>query len=196
MVRASKAPKIGPTPTLPICLILGTRSRRAAVDSLLAVYKKLPPEQTEAFLNDIAEAAGTGRCPAEIGAATWMTWDMLREMHRGGMTIGGHTVNHPILATLSPLEQEQEICGCARSIHEQLGEPMRYFSYPRGKPDAFNDYTRACLYEAQVQYGFSYYGGMNRAAGNDAYDLHRVGVEADTPMEHFEAMVTLPQFFA
>lgn len=196
MVQTSKVTSIGPMPALPIRVNFDPPFRRRAVESLLAIYKKLPPGATQGFLDAIARESGTGRCPASEANRLWMTWDMLRQMRREGMVIGGHTVNHPILSHLSRPEQELEILGCARTLEQQLGEPMRYFSYPRGKPDAFNGDTRACLRKTQVEYAFSYYGGMNRRGDHDPYDIRRVAVEVDTPIEHFEAMVTLPLIFA
>lgn len=195
MVRRSKAEGIGPSSTLPLSLPL-TGGREDAIEALLAIYKKLPPNATGPFLDDIASATGTGRAPREIGAKEWMTWDMVRNMRKAGMFIGGHTVNHPVLSTLSRFEQEREIVGCASAIEQQLGEPMSLFSYPRGKLGAFNEDTRAALYEARVQYAFSYYGGMNRPESLDPYDIRRAPVDANTPFEIFEAMVTCPQFFA
>lgn len=195
MVRNSKAQQIGPSPTLPITVSL-SGYRQPAIETVLSLYKKLPPDVTGQFLNDLGEACGTGRAPVELAEKEWMTWDMVREMHKAGMLIGGHTVNHPVLANLSRFEQEHEIEGCANALQQQLGEPMRLFSYPRGKRDAFNEDTRGCLYERQVQYAFSYYGGMNRADDIDPYDVRRVAVDFDTSFEAFEAMVTMPRLFA
>ena len=48
-----------------------------------ALYKKLPSDVTAHFLDDLAEAAGTGRAPAELAQREWMTWDMIRAM--GGL---------------------------------------------------------------------------------------------------------------
>ena len=196
MVRNSKAVEVGPTAMLPACIVFDEPARERAIDSLLAVYKKLPPSVTNTFLNDVAESTGSGRHPPGAVGQTWMTWDNIREMRKAGMVIGGHTVNHPVLSTLSCAEQRLEILGCAQTIQENLGEPMRYFSYPRGKCGSFNADTRQCLREANVQYAFSYYGGMNHSQPGDPYDVHRVAVDDGMPLEHFEAVVTLPRLFA
>jgi peptidoglycan/xylan/chitin deacetylase (PgdA/CDA1 family) len=126
----------------------------------------------------------------------WMTWDMLREMKAGGMWLGGHTVNHPVLARLDRDRQAQEISGCAKRLREELGEPMRWFSYPVGGPDAFNDDTRECLRDAGVETAFSYYGGYRRFDDWDRYDVRRVAVDADVADTRFRAMLALPQAFA
>lgn len=196
MARHSCKNCIGPTSSIPAPVPVEAGRQQQAIDELLTVYKKLPPDVTELFLNDLAEETGAGRAPEHLATNTWMTWQMIREMRDAGMAIGGHTVHHPILSNLPSFEQELEIVGCAGALDKNLGQTMSLFSYPRGKPDAFNDDTRACLAKTQVQYAFTYYGGMNRPEALDRFDVRRVAVESDTPIEHFEAMVTLPRLFA
>jgi hypothetical protein len=73
---------------------------------------------------------------------------------------------------------------------------MRFFSYPRGKPDAFNMDTRLCLQLEGVELAFTYYGGYERIEDWDAFDIRRAGVEMETTLQQFKAMVQLPDFFA
>jgi len=196
MVRTSARQFIGPTAMLPACLTLGEPDRQQAIDSLLAICRHRTPDLVDRFLDVMAEATGSGRAPASLAQEVWMNWDMVRNLHEAGMVVGGHTVHHPILSFLTRPEQAREITGCARAVEQHLKVPMRVFSYPRGKPDAFNCDTRACLADANVEYAFSYYGGMNLPAPFDRYDVRRVSVDAGAPLEHFEAMVTLPRIFA
>jgi peptidoglycan/xylan/chitin deacetylase (PgdA/CDA1 family) len=156
----------------------------------------LPSDEAAAFLDFLAHATSSGRCDGTVAAGTWMTWDMLREMQAGGMTIGGHTVNHPILARCDRDRQRAEIVDCGRRLMEELGQPLRWFSYPRGKPDAFNADTRACLAEAGVQLAFTYYGGFRRFDDWDPLDVRRVAIELDQTFDHFRAVLTVPQMFA
>jgi peptidoglycan/xylan/chitin deacetylase (PgdA/CDA1 family) len=166
--------------------------RERAVSALLGVYKRLPAARTGSFLDALADATGTGRHVAEGGDRTWMTWDMLREMRAGGMTIGGHTVNHQILSRMPRAEQWSEIAGCARRIDEELGVPMRTFSYPRGKLDSFDADSRECLRESGVRTAFSYYGGFRSLRDWDDYDIPRLAVEQDTTFDDFRALVLAP----
>ena len=49
------------------------------------------------------------------------------------ITIGGHTVTHPLLATLSPPQQEFEIRQCKIDLEGTIeGDPIAVFSYPNG----------------------------------------------------------------
>jgi peptidoglycan/xylan/chitin deacetylase (PgdA/CDA1 family) len=170
--------------------------RERAVRTLLRTYKSIRGEVTDAYLNDIAEATGAGRCNQQAGEHSWMTWDMLREMSAGGMTIGGHTVNHPVLSRAPRDVQLQEIEACSRRLATELGEPMRYFSYPVGGSQAFDAVTRECLKRIGVQYAFSSYAGYRRLQDWDDYNIGRVPVESYLTADWFRTILVLPQFFA
>lgn len=196
MVRTSPRPALQASMLLPMDVTFDPPIRQRAIDQVLGVYKRLPGDATRQFLDDLAVACGTGRCPPELGRDLWMTWDMIRNLRDAGMTIGGHTVNHPILSQLPRFQQEEEILGCLRRLSEELKQPTRFFAYPRGKPDAFNADTRACLYEARIERAFTFYGGPNVLGHIDAFDVRRAAVEMDTSNGDFDAMLSLPRVFA
>ncbi|MFO1022461.1 MAG: polysaccharide deacetylase family protein [Planctomycetales bacterium] len=165
------------------------------IRTLLQVYKSLPGDETPRYLDFLAAATGSGRCPQEQATGIWMTWDMVREMHQGGMSFGGHTVNHPILARLNPAAKEYEICeSCARIQHE-LGTPVKYFSYPVGGPTAFDRWTHAALQKAGIQWAFTYGYGTQASRSDFPYTIPRIPVESDFNMLHFRAMTTWPSLF-
>src|SRR5262249_4972621 len=136
--------------------------RMLAIRSLCGTYRVLPWDQTEAFLDYLAEVTGAGRASVSGASGMWMTWDMVREMKANGMTIGGHTVNHPILARLPGKQQEKEIAECRQRLETELGGSMSCFSYPNGGKESVTEYTRGCLRSQGVEFAFSYYGGFRR----------------------------------
>ncbi len=196
MIRNSPHARLEASMLLPMEVSFDPPIRKRAIDQVLGVYKKLPGDATRQFLDDVAAACGTGRCPPELGRDLWMTWDMIRDLRDAGMTIGGHTVNHPILSQLPRFQQEEEILACSRRLSEELKESTRFFAYPRGKPDAFNEETRACLYEARIERAFSFYGGVNVLGHIDAFNVRRAAVEMETSHHDFVAMLSLPGVFA
>lgn len=196
MVRTSRRDAAALPRWLPATVRFDDPDREVAVRTLLQAYKAMPAETTVAYLNDIADATGSGRYDLQAGGDWWMTWDMLREMKAAGMTIGGHTVNHPVLARASLETQRSEILACSQRLAAELGEPMRYFSYPVGGAGAFDAGTRKCLKEVGVQYAFSYYSGYRRFENWDDYDIRRVPVESYLPPDWFRSIVVLPQLFA
>lgn len=196
MVRSGRGEGLPASKWLPQPLAFDEPDRQQAVEQLLTIYKSLSGCATAAYMDDLAEATGSGRCDAAEAQRMWLTWDMVREMAHGGMWFGGHTVNHPILSSLPRCQQAREIAGCAERLREELGEPMRWFSYPRGKRDSFNADTRQCLRDQRVELAFSYYGGFRRWEDWDPYDIRRVGMEPDVSLDRLRAAMTLPRVFA
>lgn len=196
MVRTSRRELIALPGWLSGAVSFDEPDRERAVRALLQAYKAMPVESTDRFLAAIAEATGSGRCGEELGRTLWMDWNMLREMRTAGMTVAGHTVDHPVLARTSHERQREEILGCARRLAMEMGEPMRYFSYPVGGPNTFDAVTHECLREAGVQYAFSYYGGFQRFGDWNDYDIRRVPIETYLTTDWFRSIVTLPQFFS
>jgi peptidoglycan/xylan/chitin deacetylase (PgdA/CDA1 family) len=196
LVRRSTVASFDLKPWLAAPVVLDEPTRRCAIRTLLNVYKALPWDDTDGFLQGVRNALGSGPGGLEAVEDCWMTWDMVREMQGAGMTVGGHTVHHPVLARMPFDGQWAEVSGCARRIEQELGQPMRYFSYPVGGANAFNQDTRECLRRAGVEYAFSYYGGINRSEDWDDYDLRRVAVETYVDMDLFRTMVTFPQVFS
>lgn len=170
--------------------------RAGAICQLLKTYKQLEGHETERFLNFLAEESQSGRCPRGLADGEWMTWDMIREMRAGGMSFGAHTENHPLLARLQPEDQDREIRRSRCRLEIQLGEDIDSFSYPVGKPGAFDEVTRACLQEHGYRWAFSYYGGYADFRHIDRYDLPRVAVETDITESVFHSMTSLPRVFA
>ena len=170
--------------------------REQAIARLLAVYKSLPGDRTSDFLTFLAVATGSSRCPLSRDEPTWMTWEMVREMRRSGMDIGGHTVTHPILARLTAEQQWREVSECKARIEAELGEPIEAFSYPVGAPDCFDDTTRSCLERAEYRWAFSFSGGFTAPGAADRFNLPRVAIYPQLSATRLQGLLTLPQVFS
>jgi peptidoglycan/xylan/chitin deacetylase (PgdA/CDA1 family) len=59
-----------------------------------------------------------------------LTWKEVREMHRGGMEFGAHTVTHPLLPGIPIAEAEEEIAASKGDLEAHLHTAIRHFSYP------------------------------------------------------------------
>ncbi|MBG6059200.1 putative cell wall-binding protein/peptidoglycan/xylan/chitin deacetylase (PgdA/CDA1 family) [Cryobacterium sp. MP_M5] len=64
-----------------------------------------------------------------VGLPGYLTQADLASMVAGGHEIGGHTVNHPDLATLTPTEAIRQICQ-GRATLAEWSIPTRSFAYP------------------------------------------------------------------
>lgn len=103
-------------------------ARRQAIDQLLPQIKYLAPEERLACVGRIAES-----CEAAPPDDLMMTSSQLRALHGAGMTIGGHTRSHPILARLADGDHA-EIEGGKADLEAILGSRLSLFAYPNGKP--------------------------------------------------------------
>ena len=168
--------------------------RRSARCQLLKTFKSLNASETEPFLNFSGEATGAGRCPQQDAADMWMTWDMVREMHAAGQTIGGHTVHHHLLASMPIDRQDAEIRECRARIHNELGFSPNAFSYPIGKRGAFTQTTETLVQQNGFEYAFAYQGGCTRNGEFDRWAIPRATVEHTTSMAEFRTMTAVPQF--
>jgi peptidoglycan/xylan/chitin deacetylase (PgdA/CDA1 family) len=109
--------------------------RRGAIERLLARLKYLPMEERQRRADELASAAG-----CDLPSDLMMSADGVRELHRSGMRIGAHTVNHPILAKLDRPRARREIEESRARLEAITGAPVRLFAYPNGRPGV--DYLR------------------------------------------------------
>jgi O-antigen/teichoic acid export membrane protein/peptidoglycan/xylan/chitin deacetylase (PgdA/CDA1 family) len=196
MVRSSPHSELEPGDWLSAPVPLADVPRQAAIRTVASAYGRLDESDTEAFLGWLGRASGSGRADPVHAASTWMTWDMVREMRRGGMAFGAHTVNHPVLARCSVARQRREIADSAARIRDELGEATTLLSYPIGSRISFDERTRACAREAGITHAFSLYGGYQRTGRLDPLDIPRTFVGPSRSPARFRAGVALPQLFA
>jgi peptidoglycan/xylan/chitin deacetylase (PgdA/CDA1 family) len=73
----------------------------------------------------------------DMDAMHWkhaITWDMLSELAADPhVEIGGHTISHPRISSLSAEAAESELAGCRKRLEEKLGIPVRHFAFPYGR---------------------------------------------------------------
>ncbi|RJG16275.1 polysaccharide deacetylase family protein [Massilia cavernae] len=109
---------------------LGTvAERRAAIASLLNTLKYLPL----AARLDAVDAV-RALVPAALPENLMMTSSQVRQLHQAGIEIGGHTVNHPILARMDDAGARREMADGKDALEGLIGAPVRLFAYPNGKP--------------------------------------------------------------
>ncbi len=110
--------------------------KRAAVAEVHRLLRALPDEaQLRAVIADLAARAGVDACAPtrELG----LTWDELRMLAADPLvTIGAHTVSHPILRKHPVHEARREMESGAARIKDMLGTAPEHFSYPYGDAGA------------------------------------------------------------
>jgi peptidoglycan/xylan/chitin deacetylase (PgdA/CDA1 family) len=104
-------------------------ARRAALDVILGKLKYLPDAQRALTVDAICLHINV-----PLPKRLMMGASELRALRGAGMEIGAHTVNHPILASLSLKEAEREIGESQQHLKAITGEEVALFAYPNGKP--------------------------------------------------------------
>lgn len=107
------------------------QSKSEAIRGLLSRIKYLPQEIRQEAVDRLAQRlSGKGRLPDGL----MMSTSQLKSLHAAGMEIGGHTASHPILARLTAEEARAEILRGKDALESLLGDRVRLFAYPNGKP--------------------------------------------------------------
>lgn len=181
---------------LPAGLRVGGHSTGALRQAVNSAFKRHAGADGEEFLDWLAAVTGRPRLPVAQAGESWMSWDEVRGLRERGMEVGGHTVTHPILATLHPDRQRTEIETSVRRLRTELAAPVDTFAYPVGSRASFTAATRAVLADLGIRRAFSFCGGINRPHRTDRYDVLRAGVFGTHSPTVVRAMAALPAVLA
>jgi peptidoglycan/xylan/chitin deacetylase (PgdA/CDA1 family) len=110
-------------------------------------------------IGDRRSDGGHGRIDASVQSRT-LDWTHLREM-TDVFTIGSHGMSHQMLTRLPRATAALEITQSKRLLEERLGETVSFFSYPYGKPSAFDEELEALVRAAGYRASFVTVGGPN-----------------------------------
>lgn len=149
-------------------------ARRHSVAALLNQIKHLDPQRRRELTD--AVVAGS-RAPQP--AALMMRPEQVRSLRRMGMTIGAHTVSHPILTRLSLDDARAEIAGSKQALEQLLDEPVPLFAYPNGMPGRDYAPEHAALVR---ECGFA--GAVSTAWGAASMASDRYQLPRFTPWDH------------
>jgi peptidoglycan/xylan/chitin deacetylase (PgdA/CDA1 family) len=176
----------------------GTRDcRRLEALKLLQILKGTPEVQRQQIIEQLKAELKVEMTLDHIELSAPLSWDQVREMSRGGMEFGSHTVSHPILSTITdPMLLRFELDGSKATLEREIGKPVLALSYPVGGRDAVNDQVLAATAQAGYQCAFTYQSGANRlTSGDERYYLKRLHVERYTTHAMFSAALEMPEIF-
>lgn len=106
----------------------GKTERHRSIVAITDLIKYHPMAQRNQLIADLIAQTGVPHMHHEF-----VTADQLRQMAAAGMTIGAHTVHHPILALESAETAREEIAQSKATLEQLLAQPVHYFAYPNGK---------------------------------------------------------------
>lgn len=125
--------------------------RHAAIGMLTERCKYLPPAARHAAIERLSALAHR-----DHASELMLTREMVLDLDRNGVTIGAHTVSHPILTSLDDDSARAEIADSKAELEAILGKPVRLFAYPNGKRSKdYDDRHVAMVHEAGFDAGFT-----------------------------------------
>lgn len=152
--------------------------RRKFLDEI-RVQLKLSTNWKERYLQDLTLAA------------RFLTLDItgLRQLVSAGMSVGAHSLSHPILARASEQLAWQEISESRDVLEKGLGIPVWAFGYPFGNAATVSARDLRLAEQAGFRCAFMNTGGGFGAKIN-RFALPRVHVTADMTLFEFEAHIS------
>ncbi|MGB1141154.1 MAG: polysaccharide deacetylase family protein [Halioglobus sp.] len=118
------------------------QDRLGLVSELLPALKYRDYREREALVDALYRENS-----AEEAAPRMMSHQELIQLSRSGVTLGAHTVDHPILKALAPAEQRRQIESSKHALENLTGKAVTSFAYPNGKPG--KDYDEVAMQMAQ-----------------------------------------------
>jgi peptidoglycan/xylan/chitin deacetylase (PgdA/CDA1 family) len=127
--------------------------------------------------------------PASCRRFGLLTRGELRELASAGMTIGAHTLSHPMLSQLPAELAYAEISESRMKLESALQQRVWAFAYPFGDPQSVTPQVLAMAQKAGYEAAFLNFGG-GLGADLPPYALPRVHVTAGMSLAEFEAHVS------
>lgn len=135
--------------------------RHDVYKELCAVVRPLSPSARDTVLNELFDWAGRSR-PARSTRRALDREQLQRLATSPRLSIGAHTVSHPVLSTLPEDDQRHEIASGKNELEVIAGCGVSHFAYPYG---AVSDYTSRTI-ELVREAGFNTACTTTRAPAN------------------------------
>lgn len=124
--------------------------------------KSVAETEKEEAVRDVLGHLGVE--PSQLaGERRMLTWDDVRAT--GDITeFGGHSHTHTILSRLDAWQLEAELRQCRDRLEAEIGRAPRFFAYPNGKAEDFDDSAKAALRRHGFETAFTTVEGTNGPA--------------------------------
>jgi peptidoglycan/xylan/chitin deacetylase (PgdA/CDA1 family) len=123
-----------------------------------------------------------------LEGADYLTWQDVRALHDQGISFGSHTVSHADLRSLGPEQIDYELGYSKEIIEQEIGAPVRSFSYPFPFPEEDDSFVR---YLVDVLQNLGYQNAVSTVIGRARCDrgffLPRLPINSWTDTEFLRA---------
>jgi peptidoglycan/xylan/chitin deacetylase (PgdA/CDA1 family) len=118
--------------------IITSTDKRYALQTITELVKYQPLSDRTQLIAQLQQQTGSPKHPTRDHM--FITVEQIQQMHQQGMTIGAHTLHHPILALEEDHIAQQEISQSKQILQNIINAPVEFFAYPNGKADI--DFTQ------------------------------------------------------
>jgi len=152
-----------------------TEERLQSLKKLQEIVKSIPHCQAMGLVDQICvELEET-----QVSANHVLSWNELRQLAGQGVTLGAHTVRHPIMTRLPAEETRQEIRQSQSDLQREIGTALPVFCYPSGDHD---DVVTNILKEERFVMAFTTRDGHNDLRCADLLRLRRTNITPRTTL--------------
>jgi peptidoglycan/xylan/chitin deacetylase (PgdA/CDA1 family) len=177
--------------------------RKRAAEPVVRALKRADRALHVEALQEIRSACEVVLAESVIDANRPMNWEEVGALVRQGMSVGSHSVTHPVLAGLDDRELSWELEESRRTIESRLEAECRLIAYPLGGDQGYSvsgaiavdDRVRRFAAAAGYEAGFTYVPGVARIGQDDPLLFNRVPVERYLTRDEFAARLALPGVF-
>jgi len=166
------------------------RQRRQAYEQVAQRLRRLDEDHRDQLADHVVRQLEHELAQEQAGGDwSFLTWDQIIEMARGGISFGAHTENHVILTQTDPQRAASEVMRSKQAIEARLGQETALFAYPAGHPGDYDEVTKRILEQAGLRGAVLARTGFARATDHPL-SLSRVGVSGEESYWHFVASVS------
>jgi peptidoglycan/xylan/chitin deacetylase (PgdA/CDA1 family) len=141
----------------------------------IEVMKTLPHAEKQIYVENLPVLLGVS-IPTGYFQKSMMNWDQVKEMRKGGIEFGAHTMHHPILTRISVEQVREEVIGSKSRIEEELGERVLGFAYPNGQASDLNEGIERIVAASGIKAAFTLLSGPSSLdeVKRDPFAIRRV----------------------
>lgn len=163
--------------------------RMALADQIREHCKTLHIEDREDYLNLLRTGDALQMDSDLHELHDFLTWDEVRDLKRRGFAIGSHTVDHPILARVTPERLQQELRDSKATIENELRCECYSIAYPNGGLEDVSSQVFDAAAAAGFRFGFTLCGRPNRPS-LEPLAIDRICIVREMSIDAFHARLS------
>jgi len=157
----------------------------------IELMKTLPHEEKLIHVHRLPEVLGVS-IPDGYFKKLMINWDQAREMQKGGIEFGAHTMHHPILTRISLDQVRAEVEGSKSRIEKELREPVLSFAYPNGQSSDLNDKIEKVVADSGIRVAFTLLNGPSSQdeVKRNPFAIRRIFISYKHSLPEYAALVS------